>query len=117
MAFEVECPERDRLHLSVACDQLKQQLQLSPAEILRSSTVRYMESIPPTNDGAYWHQMQACAKFKVHQGWPTDQLTVHLTCRDDAAVAGPGGTDFYYVRLTQHNGQRAWSSPIWVKGA
>ncbi|HAH43513.1 MAG TPA: hypothetical protein DCM07_01415, partial [Planctomycetaceae bacterium] len=23
-------------------------------------------------------------------------------------------TDWYYVRVTQHNGQLAWSSPIWV---
>ena len=22
--------------------------------------------------------------------------------------------DWYYVRVTQHNGQMAWSSPIWV---
>lgn len=25
-----------------------------------------------------------------------------------------GGCDWYYVRVTQHNGQMAWSSPIWV---
>ncbi len=24
------------------------------------------------------------------------------------------GTDYYYVRVRQHNGQVAWSSPIWV---
>jgi hypothetical protein len=23
-------------------------------------------------------------------------------------------TDWYYVRVTQHNGHLAWSSPIWV---
>ena len=28
-----------------------------------------------------------------------------------AKVLGP---DWYYVRVTQHNGQQAWSSPIWV---
>jgi hypothetical protein len=25
-----------------------------------------------------------------------------------------GGPDWYYVRVTQHNGHMAWSSPIWV---
>jgi hypothetical protein len=25
------------------------------------------------------------------------------------------GEDFYYVRVTQDNGQMAWSSPIWVR--
>ncbi len=24
------------------------------------------------------------------------------------------GSDEYYVRVTQHNGYMAWSSPIWV---
>jgi hypothetical protein len=24
------------------------------------------------------------------------------------------GTDYYYVRVTQANGQMAWSSPVWV---
>jgi hypothetical protein len=24
------------------------------------------------------------------------------------------GADWYYVRVTQHNGHCAWSSPIWV---
>ena len=24
------------------------------------------------------------------------------------------GADWYYVRVTQHNGHMAWSSPIWV---
>jgi len=26
----------------------------------------------------------------------------------------PGGSDSYYVRIRQHNGHMAWSSPIWV---
>jgi hypothetical protein len=26
-----------------------------------------------------------------------------------------GGTDWYYVRVTQMNGSMAWSSPIWVR--
>ena len=28
--------------------------------------------------------------------------------------SGEGGPDWYYVRVTQHNGHMAWSSPIWV---
>ena len=27
---------------------------------------------------------------------------------------GGGEADWYYVRVTQHNGHCAWSSPIWV---
>ncbi len=32
---------------------------------------------------------------------------------EDEGTSGRGG-DFYYVRVTQYNGQLAWSSPIWV---
>jgi len=28
----------------------------------------------------------------------------------------PGRTDYYYIRVTQANGQQAWSSPFWVEG-
>ena len=28
----------------------------------------------------------------------------------------PGRGDYYYVRVEQLNGARAWSSPIWVGG-
>jgi hypothetical protein len=115
VAFEVDCPEDERLQFRVTCDGLKQDLGLSPGDILRTSTLRYMENIPVTNDGAYWHNMETCAKFKVHQGWSKDQLTANLGYEDDGPAPGPERTDFYYIRLVQRNGQRAWSSPIWVE--
>jgi hypothetical protein len=115
MAFEVACPEDARLQFSLTCDQRKQDLQLSPAEILRKPTVRYMEDIPETTDGAYWHNMETCAKFKVHRGWLTDQLSLTLTCEDESPARPRNRADFYYVRLIQRNGGRAWSSPIWVE--
>ena len=33
-----------------------------------------------------------------------------------ALDAGVGEDSFYYLRVTQENGQMAWSSPIWVSG-
>jgi hypothetical protein len=59
--------------------------------------------------------MKTYAKLKVHQGWLTDQLTLNLTFEDRAPEHPQRRTDFYYVRLLQCNGQRAWSSPIWVE--
>jgi hypothetical protein len=59
--------------------------------------------------------MQTYAKFHVHRGWPLEQLTHNVTFVDDEPLA-PGPTDVYYVRVIQRNGQRAWSSPIWVEG-
>jgi hypothetical protein len=55
------------------------------------------------------------AKVRVNQGWTVGQLTHTLRCEDDAPPT-PGRTDFYYARVIQRNGQRAWSSPIWVEG-
>jgi hypothetical protein len=111
--FEVECAEEARLQFGFACAGVTRELVVSPADILKKPMVTYMETIPPTNDGAYWHGMKTYAKFKIHQGWLTDQLTLNLTLEDKPS-AGSGQTDFYYVRLIQRNGQRAWSSPIWV---
>ena len=54
--------------------------------------------------------MESYGKYKVHQGHAAGELTLDLEYTD-----APGtGTDFYYVRVIQKNGQRAWSSPIWV---
>ncbi len=115
MAFEVACPDGAELRFSLTCDHRKQDLRLAPDEILQKSFLRYMEDIPVTSDGAYWHHMDTCAKFKIHQGWPTDQLTLNLTLEDDSPGPPRGRADFYYVRLIQRNGGRAWSSPIWVE--
>ena len=70
--------------------------------------------MPFTTDGGTWGKMKTYAKFHVHRGWPMEQLTHHFHFEDDAPAA-PGQTDFYYVRVIQRNGQRAWSSPVWVE--
>jgi hypothetical protein len=115
LAFEVECDKEARLQLILASAGLRRKLLMSPADILDKSTVAYMEEIPPTNDGAYWHGMESCAKLKIHQGWLTEHLTLNLTYEDDPIEPRQDRADFYYIRLLQRNGQRAWSSPIWVE--
>ena len=115
MAFEVECDGDARLQFTLACSGLRRELIMSPADILDKSIVKYMEEIPATNDGAYWHIMESCAKFKVHQGWLTKQLTLDLAYEDVPVRSAQNRADFYYIRLLQRNGQRAWSSPIWVE--
>ena len=115
MAFEVQCPGDAELRLALTCDGLQQHLKLPARRVLEKSAIRYMEDIPATNDGAYWHNMETCAKFKVHRGRAMNELAVNLTCEDDASASAGGGADFYYVRLIQRNQQRAWSSPVWVE--
>ncbi len=40
------------------------------------------------------------------------EYSVNIRWQDRRAAAC--GSDWYYVRVTQHNGHSAWSSPIWV---
>lgn len=56
-------------------------------------------------------------------GFTTESLIIHrlvapteyaATIRWQDRRKGAGKPDWYYVRVTQHNGQLAWSSPIWV---
>ena len=115
VAFEVECGEQAQLRLSFVCDGLEQQRVLSPADLTSRSAVVYLEDVPATNNGSHWRSMDSVAKVKVHQGWPADELTLNLRYEDDAVEAPAGRADCYYVRVIQRNGQRAWSSPIWVE--
>ena len=56
-------------------------------------------------------------------GFPSDSFLIHRLVPDELARASfeftdsPGtekAEDYYYLRVTQENGQVAWSSPIWV---
>ncbi|HND31091.1 MAG TPA: hypothetical protein PLA94_13885, partial [Myxococcota bacterium] len=42
---------------------------------------------------------------------PRDELRVNL----DYTEANPKPGNIYYLRIRQQDGNRAWSSPIWVK--
>jgi len=44
--------------------------------------------------------------------WANKVKSEKLVMADDEP---PSGEDFYYVRVTQVDGHRAWSSPIWVR--
>ena len=50
--------------------------------------------------------------LKIHRTIPELNLKTAFTITDDS----PGDrVDWYYLRVTQKNGQLAWSSPIWVE--
>ena len=114
IAFEVECDRGAPLTLDLVCDGLRREMTLTADEIMRNATVTYMADTPPVNDGAYWHGMTSYAKVKIHRGRRTSTLTLDIEHEDRRSTAAEHGTDFYYVRVIQKNGQRAWSSPIWV---
>ena len=114
MAFELEAKDDARLDFRLRYGPFTQERHLSPRGILNGATVAFMQDLPPgINDGAAWRLLDTHTRFKVHQGWSLEALTVDLSLRDDEASRNR--TDFYYVRLMQRNNQRAWSSPIWVE--
>lgn len=49
-------------------------------------------------------------KIKVHALIPSNEYAFNSELSDDTAKAG----DFYFLKVTQQNGQMAWCSPIWV---
>lgn len=49
---------------------------------------------------------ESLAQFETDTGW------LDIRFEDKTAVGG----HFYYLRVTQENGERAWSSPIWLLG-
>lgn len=50
-------------------------------------------------------------KVKIHQAVSRPRYTAHYRFTDDTREQDE---DYYYVRVTQANGQMAWSSPIWI---
>lgn len=52
-------------------------------------------------------------KVKFHPAYPVAVCSTHHTIDVPSASSG---TDYYYVRVSQVNGQYAWSSPIWIEG-
>ena len=76
----------------------------------RQRTKDYFGLTPSTIDNldTYWHNAR---KVLLHRAVPRDAYTVEHTFVDRQP---PPGTNFYYVRVSQLNGQFAWSSPIWV---
>ncbi len=111
--FDVECDDDGAVEIDFEYAGLHRRETLTPRDLLSGSVVRYMETVPPTNDGAYWHGMNTYGKYKIHQAHPAAALTLDLSL-----THAPSGAplDYYYIRVTQKNGQRAWSSPVWVEG-
>jgi hypothetical protein len=55
---------------------------------------------------------QAAPKAKIHRLMPAPAWQASFEFEDDEPLAG---RTHYRVRVEQRNGQRAWSSPIWIE--
>ena len=60
--------------------------------------------------GDVYYQM--AHKAKIHRAIPEPGYTAQLLYLDDEPLARE---THYRVRIEQRNGQRAWSSPIWIQ--
>lgn len=96
-------------------------VQLSLAEALRSSQViplldetraalRDQFRLTPEDIASPDVLYHNAPKIKIHRAVSEDGFTARATFSDD----GPPGS-YYYLRVSQTNGQMAWTSPIWVE--
>jgi len=61
------------------------------------------------NPDVYWHNAW---KMKIYRAIPHEGYHVKYRYVDENPKVGE---NYYYVRVTQLNGQIAWSSPIWMR--
>ncbi|MGC9317227.1 MAG: DUF3604 domain-containing protein, partial [Armatimonadota bacterium] len=119
LVFEVEAPVDAVCVLE--CD--RHRLQFTPAEAMRRSglIVYDQESRERIREQfgdqrGRWDDLRDAVYhnahiIKRHVAIPRAGYTASATVRD--AEAGPG-RNYYYLRVSQLNGQYAWSSPIWI---
>ena len=82
------------------------ELRFSLGEIMQKDIVEEVES-----ERANIYDYAKFNKLHVHRAIPEPEYQVKFAFQDK----GPEkDTDYYYLRVTQRNGQMAWSSPIWV---
>jgi len=116
--FEIEMPRGNSAILAV--DDIK--VALRPSEILqrgwlfplidqakRDTQMRFgLTPDDVENPDVFFHNAW---KMKVHRAAPEASYKLRHFFED----APPPGPHYYYLRVSQLNGQLAWSSPIWVE--
>jgi hypothetical protein len=55
-------------------------------------------------------EFQNAFKTLLHRGVPDSGYRVPFAFVDHT----PPGAHYYYLRVSQENGQMAWSSPVWI---
>jgi hypothetical protein len=101
VVFELEGPPEATVHIEVD-EPGERRIDLSLEQLADSSHIEFTGEFP-------------CESLLVHRLVPEGRYQASFDFDD-----GPSGVrdeDFYYIRVTQANGQMAWSSPIWVGGS
>jgi len=122
VVFELECDPADPLRVTMnGLEERSTMVDLCGGsrsmwfrdECMRMLAVR--AGIPegsPEREDIYWH---VAYKTKLHRAIPEAGYTAEFEFEDDEPLDGSAaGARHYRVRVEQRNGQRAWSSPIWI---
>lgn len=96
LVFEIEASPETRLTLEFGAPE-ERSFTYSFGGLAKTSAIEFMDRFP-------------CESFLVHRLVPRAMASAAFTFED----SDESPADFYYVRVTQANGQMAWSSPIWV---
>ena len=118
LIFELEASPADRIHLTVEGESIvfsvREALEGSRLLALRGEARAMIEEqfgLSPSdieNQDVYW---QNTYKAKIHVAIPESGYTVPFHFVDESP---PAGRNWYRLRVSQLNGQMAWSSPIWL---
>lgn len=119
LVFELESHSRGRINLELNSKAssfiLEELLKKSRIIALREDSVKMILeqfNLSPEdveNPDIYWHHAY---KAKIHIAVPQEAYHVKLSYTDNNPREG---INYYYARVTQVNGQMAWSSPCWVE--
>jgi len=118
MVFEIDAPSNAIAELQVDGHHMKwplmgllQHSQLVP--MLDEAKQRIKEQFGLGEEDLQGHDplFHAARKVKAEVGVLSEGYTVQCQFKDQPPA---GRESYYYVRVTQINGQMAWSSPIWV---
>ncbi len=120
IVWEIEGTPESRMHLTLNSRTVSATL----AELAAGSRVLWFKDecvamlnqaagvppLAPERMDIYYHLAH---KVKIHLAMPEAACTAAMTIEDETPIEQE---THYRVRVEQRNGQRAWSSPVWVRG-
>jgi len=119
LIFEMDASPSDKVHLTVdgerAMFSIRDALQKSRVLALMDdarATIKTQFGLAPDdieNPDVVWHNAY---KVKIHTAIPESG---YATTFDFVDGSPPPGRNWYRLRVSQLNGQMAWSSPIWFE--
>ena len=79
---------------------------------LKINSLHFSYLLKEIMESSHLQVLEKGAKIKVHQAVPKRSYYKKLEISDNKDNKG---SSFYYLRVTQRNGNMAWSSPIWIE--